>query len=88
MTATIYFGEMLVASLLAIVLLAISQLRMSSDAALFVAGVVVWTLPNRWFIALCCMISYQPNMAFIMPTPTRRSSRCFGRYGSVSRWSI
>ena len=44
MTAAIYFGEMLVASLLAIVLLAISQLRMSSDAALFVAGVVVWTL--------------------------------------------
>ena len=44
MTATIYFGEMLVASLLAIVLLAISQLRMSSDAALFVAGVVLWTL--------------------------------------------
>ena len=43
MTATIYFGEMLVASLLAIVLLAISQLGMSSDAALFVAGVVVWT---------------------------------------------
>jgi hypothetical protein len=29
MTAIIYFGEMLVASLLAIVLLAISQLRMS-----------------------------------------------------------
>ncbi len=44
MTATIYFGEMLVASMLAIVLLAISQLGMSSDAALFVAGVVVWTL--------------------------------------------
>jgi sterol desaturase/sphingolipid hydroxylase (fatty acid hydroxylase superfamily) len=44
MTATIYLGEMLVAFSLAIVLLAISQLRMSSDAALFVAGVVVWTL--------------------------------------------
>jgi len=35
MTAIIYFGEILVASLLAIVLLAISQLRMSSDAVLF-----------------------------------------------------
>ncbi len=44
MTAIIYFGEMLVASLLAIVLLAISPLRMSSDALLFGAGVVAWTL--------------------------------------------
>jgi len=33
MTAIIYFGEMLVASILAIVLLAISPLRMSSGAA-------------------------------------------------------
>jgi hypothetical protein len=44
MTALIYFGEMLVASLLAIVLLAISQLRMSSDAVLFAGGGVAWTL--------------------------------------------
>jgi sterol desaturase/sphingolipid hydroxylase (fatty acid hydroxylase superfamily) len=44
MAALIYFGEMLVASLLAVVLLAISPFRMSSDAALFVAGVVTWTL--------------------------------------------
>jgi hypothetical protein len=44
MTAIIYFGEMLVASLLAIVLLAISQLRMSSDVVLFVGGVVALTL--------------------------------------------
>ena len=44
MTAIIYFGEMLVASVLAIVLLAISQLRMSSGAALFAAGVVTLTL--------------------------------------------
>jgi hypothetical protein len=35
LTAIIYFGEILVASLFAIVLLAISQLRMSSDAVLF-----------------------------------------------------
>jgi hypothetical protein len=35
MTAIIYFGEMSVVSILAIVLLAISQLRMSSGAALF-----------------------------------------------------
>jgi surface polysaccharide O-acyltransferase-like enzyme len=44
MTAIIYFGEMLVASLLAIVLLAISPFRLSSDATLFAAGIVAWTL--------------------------------------------
>jgi hypothetical protein len=44
MTAIVYFGEMWVASLLAIVLLAISQLRMSSDAVLFAGGVVALTL--------------------------------------------
>jgi hypothetical protein len=44
MTALIYFGEMLVASSLAIVLLAISPFGMSYDAALLVAGVVTWSL--------------------------------------------
>src|ERR1700694_5628309 len=44
MTAIVYFGEMFAASLLAIVLLAISPLRMSSDAVLFAAGVVALTL--------------------------------------------
>jgi sterol desaturase/sphingolipid hydroxylase (fatty acid hydroxylase superfamily) len=44
MTALIYFGEMLVASLLAIVLLAISRFRVSSDATLSASGVVAWTL--------------------------------------------
>ena len=39
MTALIYFGEMLVASLLAIVLLAISPFTVSSNAALFAPGV-------------------------------------------------
>jgi sterol desaturase/sphingolipid hydroxylase (fatty acid hydroxylase superfamily) len=43
MTAIIYFGEMLVAPLLAIVLLAISRLPMSSDAMLFAGGVIAWT---------------------------------------------
>ena len=43
MTAIIYFGEMLVASLLAIVLLASSRLPMSSDAVLFTDGIVGWT---------------------------------------------
>jgi hypothetical protein len=44
MTAITYFGEMLVASALAIVLLAISPLRMSYDAVLFAGGVVALTL--------------------------------------------
>jgi sterol desaturase/sphingolipid hydroxylase (fatty acid hydroxylase superfamily) len=44
MTALIYFGEMLVASFLAIILLAISPFRMSSNVGLSVAGVVMWTL--------------------------------------------
>jgi hypothetical protein len=39
MTAIIYFGEMLAASLLAIVLLAISQLGMNYEALLFASGV-------------------------------------------------
>ena len=43
MTALIYFGEMLVASLLAILLLAISPFGLSSDATLFAAGIVAWT---------------------------------------------
>jgi hypothetical protein len=44
MTAIVYFGEMLVASLLAIVLLAISRPPVSSDAALFAGGVIAWSL--------------------------------------------
>ena len=44
MIAIVYLGEMLVASLLAIVLLAISQLRMSSDAVLFAGGFVALSL--------------------------------------------
>jgi sterol desaturase/sphingolipid hydroxylase (fatty acid hydroxylase superfamily) len=44
MIAVIYFGEMLVASLVATVLLAISQLPMSTGAVLFGGGAVAWTL--------------------------------------------
>jgi sterol desaturase/sphingolipid hydroxylase (fatty acid hydroxylase superfamily) len=44
MIAIVYFGEMLVASLLAIVLLKVSPLRRASAAALFAGGVVAWTL--------------------------------------------
>ena len=43
MTALIYFGEMLVASLIAIVLLVISPLEIGSAAAVFFSGVVSWT---------------------------------------------
>jgi len=44
MIRIVYFGEMLVASLLAVLLLVISPFRMSIDAALFVGGAVGWTL--------------------------------------------
>jgi sterol desaturase/sphingolipid hydroxylase (fatty acid hydroxylase superfamily) len=44
MTAIIYFGEMLVASLLAMVMLELSHVGMSSNSALFVGGMVAWTL--------------------------------------------
>jgi hypothetical protein len=44
MTALIYFGEMLVASSLATVLLAVSPFGVCYDVALLVAGVVTWTL--------------------------------------------
>jgi sterol desaturase/sphingolipid hydroxylase (fatty acid hydroxylase superfamily) len=40
----VYFGEMLLASLLAIVLLTVSRLPMGFGAALFAGGVVTWTL--------------------------------------------
>ena len=44
MTAITYFGEMLVASVLAIVLLAISPLEATHAGALFACGAVAWTL--------------------------------------------
>jgi sterol desaturase/sphingolipid hydroxylase (fatty acid hydroxylase superfamily) len=43
-TAIIYFGEMLMASLLAIILLAISRLPMGSGTVLCGGGVIGWTL--------------------------------------------
>jgi hypothetical protein len=44
MTAIIYFGEISVASLLAVALLSISPHGVLSASALFIGGVVVWTL--------------------------------------------
>jgi|ERR1700722_8817669 hypothetical protein len=44
MTAVTYFGEMLVASVLAIMLLAISPLETRYAGALFSGGAVAWTL--------------------------------------------
>jgi sterol desaturase/sphingolipid hydroxylase (fatty acid hydroxylase superfamily) len=44
MTAITYFGEMLVASVLAIVLLAISPFEARHAGALFAGGAVAWTL--------------------------------------------
>jgi hypothetical protein len=49
MTAILYFGEMFIAPLLAIVLLAISPLIMTSAFELFIAGVVVWTFAEYVF---------------------------------------
>ena len=60
MTAIIYFGEMLVASLLAIVLLAISRLPMSSDAVLFGGGVVALTLAE-YLVHSLCAASFRTN---------------------------
>jgi hypothetical protein len=44
MTAITYFGEMLVVSVLAIVLLAISPLEPRYAGVLFAGGAVAWTL--------------------------------------------
>jgi hypothetical protein len=78
MTAIVYFAEMLVASVLAIVLLAISRLPMSRRWR-------HWMDPwrNMSFIALCCTIARHENMGCIMPNPTARSSQ-FCKYGFVS----
>ena len=65
MTAIIYFGEILVASLLAMVLLATSQLRMSSDAVLFAVGVVAWTLAE-YVAAVQPSIEGRPPMIMVL----------------------
>jgi hypothetical protein len=88
MTAIVYLGEMLVAFLLAIVLLAISQLRMSSDVVLFACGVVALTLAEYLVHRFVCMVSHQSNTGCIMPIPMARSSQVFGKYGFVSAWSM
>jgi sterol desaturase/sphingolipid hydroxylase (fatty acid hydroxylase superfamily) len=44
MTVAIYFGELIFATALAVVLLAISTLKPSITAILFCCGVVAWTL--------------------------------------------
>jgi hypothetical protein len=60
MTAIVYLSEILVASLLAIVLLAISQLRMSSDAVLFFGGVVALTLAE-YLVHRFVLHGFAPN---------------------------
>jgi len=88
MTAITYFGEMLVASALAIVLLAISPLRMSSDAVLFAGGVVALTLAeyvvHRFVLHGFAPIEHRLHHA----NPDDADSQFFGKYGFVSRWSI
>jgi sterol desaturase/sphingolipid hydroxylase (fatty acid hydroxylase superfamily) len=49
MAAIIYFGEMLIAPMLAIVLLAISPLKMTTAFELFIAGVIGWTFAEYAF---------------------------------------
>src|SRR3984893_15453260 len=88
MTAITYFVEMLVASALAIVLLAISPLRMSSDAVLFAGGVVALTLAeyvvHRFVLHGFAPIEHRLHHA----NPDDADSQFFGKYGFVSRWSI
>ena len=88
MTAIVYFGEMLAASLLAIVLLAISQLRISSNAVLFAGGVVALTLAE-YVVHRFVLHGFAPTEHRLHhANPDDRSSQSFGRYGFVSRWSI
>ena len=82
MTAIVYLSEILIASLLAIVPPAISQLRMSSDAVLFAGGVVALTLAEYVVHRFCAVfvVSRQTNIGYIMPIPTTRSSQFFGKF--------
>jgi sterol desaturase/sphingolipid hydroxylase (fatty acid hydroxylase superfamily) len=59
MTAIIYFGETLVAPLLAIVLLAISR-QPIFDAVLFAGGVVAWTLAE-YFVHRFVLHGFAPT---------------------------
>jgi hypothetical protein len=88
MTAIIYFGEMLVGSIFAIALLVISPLKIGSAAAVFAVGLVSWTLVEYAVHRLILHDLAPRNMGCIMPTLIRRSSKFFGKYGFVSRWSI
>ena len=84
MTALIYFGEMLVASLLAILLLTISPFGLSSDTTLFAAGIVVWTFAEY--------VVHRFVLHGLLPTqhglhhasPDAAVLTIFGRYGPVS----
>ena len=88
MTAIIYFGEMLAASLLALALLAISQLRMSSEAVFFAGGVVALTLAE-YLVHRFVLHGFAPTEHRLHhANPIARSLQFFGKYGFVSRWSI
>ena len=84
MTALMYFGEMLVASSLAIILLAISPFGMSYDAALLAAGVVTWTLAEYVVhrFVLHGLVTTQHGLHHA--NPDAAVSMFFGRYGPVS----
>ena len=89
MIAIVYFSEMLVASLLAIVLLAISRPPISSDAVLFAGGVAAWTLAE-YIVHRFVLHGFAPTEHRLHhANPDDAVLRIFfGRYGFVSRWSF
>ena len=88
MTVIIYFGEILVASLLAILLLAISQLRMSPDALFFAGGVVALTLAE-YVVHRFVLHGFAPTEHRLHHAhPDDAVLTIFWQYGFVSRWSI
>jgi hypothetical protein len=73
--------------LVAVALLAISPFRVSSNAALFAAGFVAWTLAE-YVVHRFVLHGLVLTRHALMPPRTRRSSQFFGKCGFVSHWSI
>lgn len=85
MTALVYFGEMLVASSSAIILLTVSPLGMSYDAALLVAGIVSWTLAE-YVVHRFVLHDLAPRAHGLHhANPEEPVLTFFGKYGFASR---
>jgi hypothetical protein len=69
MAAIIYFGEMLIAPMLAIVLLAISPLKMTTALSFSSRASSGGPLPNMLFIGLYFTNSCQESTGCITPSP-------------------